>query len=263
MTGSKRRVGLRRGRFAVLSAITATAAMAFGASSAQAVTTPFNATFDDGALNVGGLAFDILDPPNTATLSSSDWDKGGTNTFTVSNFTFPPFSGEALPGVPVSVTFDDAGPISGTLNSTGAMTASGNFSAVVSVFGATCTYTNPMTFTTNPASPFNGDPFTVVPGPPDSLTNGVLETHWASLPPANPADGDCSLINGLVAGPGGIAMGNGFDLTPEPPTTTPTTTTPPTTTNTAGLKKCLKKAKKIKDKVKRKKAIKKCKKKFA
>jgi hypothetical protein len=259
MTGSKRRAG-RRGRFALLGAVAATAAMAFGASSAQAVTTPFNATFDDGALNVG-LTFDILDPPNTATLSSTDWDKGGTNAFTVSNFTFPPFSGEALPGVPVSVTFDDAGPVSGTLND-GAMTVSGTFSAVVSVFSATCTYTNPMTFTTNPASPFNGDPFTVVPGPPDSLTNGVLETHWASLPPASPAVGDCSLINGLVSGPGGIAMGNGFDLTPAaPPTTTPPATTP-VTSNAAGLKKCLKKAKKIKDKVKRKKAIKKCKKKF-
>jgi hypothetical protein len=261
MTGSKRRAGLRRGRRALVGAVAASAVMAFGASSAQAAS--FQATFDDAALKTTlPSAFDLLDSP-TATLSSNSWDKGVTDDFTGGTLSVPDFSGEALPGVPVSVSFSATSPITGHLDpATGAMTTSGTYSAVVSVFGATCTYTNAMSFSTLTGSPFNGDPFTVTTGAPDTLTNGVLQTGWSSLPPASPAVGDCTLVNALVNGPGGIAMGNGFDLTPDVPESTPATSTPVPVTNTAGLKKCLKKAKKIKDKDKRKKAIKKCKKKF-
>lgn len=242
MTGSSRRkAGLRRGRLAVAGAFAATAVMAFGASSAQAAT-PFNATFDDAALNVG-VTFDILDPPKTATMNSTDWDKGGANTFTVSpaNFVFPDFSGDALPGVPVTVAFSALSTISGNLNpTTGAMTTTASpYRAVVSLSGAVCTYDVNMAFDTLSASPFNGDPFTVVAGPPDTLNDGDIETHWAGLPPANPHTGDCSLIDSLVSGAGGIAMGRGIDLTPATSTAAPPVATPPA----AATKKC-KKAKK-------------------
>ena len=70
MTGSsRRRAGLRKGRLAVLGALTATALMAFGAGSARAAVVPFSATFDDAALNVGAT-FDILDPPDTAQFTT-------------------------------------------------------------------------------------------------------------------------------------------------------------------------------------------------
>jgi hypothetical protein len=211
----RRRGGLRRGRVAVVGAIAASAVLAFGVSSAQAAS-PFNAAFDDAALNVG-VVFDILDPPNTATLSSADWDKGATNDFTGGTLSFPDFTGDALPGVPVTVKFSALDPITGNLNpSTGVLTTDpSTYRAVVSLASATCTYDVDMAFTTASGTPFNGDPFTVVPGSPDSLTNGVIQTGWSGLPAANPAVGDCSLINNLVAGPGGLAMGNGIDITPQ------------------------------------------------
>ena len=52
MTASKRRAGVRRGRFGLLGAVAATAAIAFGATSAQAAPVPLSATFDDAALNL-------------------------------------------------------------------------------------------------------------------------------------------------------------------------------------------------------------------
>ena len=68
MTGSRRRAGPRRGRFALIGAIAATAVMAVGASSAQAAPVDFNVTFDDAVLSLPAPAgnSDILDPPDTA-----------------------------------------------------------------------------------------------------------------------------------------------------------------------------------------------------
>jgi hypothetical protein len=259
----RKRVRPRRVRTAVLGALAACAVLVFGAGSARAA--GFSATFDDAALNVSGLTFDILDPPPPATMTGTVTDPGGAVNVPANQFVFPQFSGDALPGVPVTVDFSAVDPIIGTLDlATGSMTTtSSTYHANVQAFGGDCNYDIELSFNTGPGGPFNGDPFTVSTGDPRVITNGILQTNW----PANhfpPVGGNCATIDGLVNGsPGGLAMGNGFDLTPAPP---PSTAAPPaattTTTNTAGLKKCKKKAKKIKDPVKRKKALKKCKKKF-
>ncbi|HEU5040135.1 MAG TPA: hypothetical protein VFT84_04900, partial [Gemmatimonadales bacterium] len=70
-----------------------------------------------------------------------------------------------------------------------------------------------------------------------SLRQGVLQTGWTSLPPSG-AGGACATLDSIVtSGPGGLEMGNGFDLTPEiapPPSAPPpsggggTVTSPPT-----------------------------------
>jgi hypothetical protein len=237
MRGSKRR-GPRRGRAAVIGAVAAGAVMAFGAGSAQAATVGFSATFDDAALNVSGLTFDILEPPDQATMVGTVDDGTGDFDVLASDFDFPPFSGEAAPGVPVTVNFSALDPIAGTLNPDGTITTDeSTYHANVQALGGDCNYDVEMAFSTGPGGPFNGDPFTVSGTDPRVITNGILQTSW----PANhfpPAGGSCGTINGLVnGGPGGLAMANGFDLTPAQPSGG--TTTPPPAAP-AKKKKCKK-----------------------
>src|SRR4051812_16645284 len=148
MTRSKRKSGSRRARFGVVAGVAATAMMAFGVASAQAVGVdePFQATFDDAALNVG-VTFDILDPPHVATIG----DAQGTSTWNTTShvinvpaddFVFPSFTGDAFPGVPVTVDFSATDPIVGTLDpTTGAMsTTASTYHAKVHLLGAVCDY---------------------------------------------------------------------------------------------------------------------------
>jgi hypothetical protein len=259
MTGSKRRAGLRRGRVALLSAVAASAVMAFGASSANAAVEDFHATFDDAALNVG-LTFDILDPPETATMDGTYDTLTNQVNVPANQFVVPQFEGDPITGVHVIVNFHAVDPIVGTLNSaTGDMsTTASTYQADVDVNGNPCQYVADMAFTTNDTGgPFTGDPFTVTttPGTPpvNSITNGDLQTSWSSLP-ADPDTG-CGLVNTLVANPGGLAMGNGVDLTPPTAETPP----PPPATTPAKKKKCKKGF--VKKKVKgKKKCVKKKKK---
>jgi hypothetical protein len=245
-------------------ALAASALLVFGAGSARAATVGFNATFDDAALSVSGLTFDILDPPNVATMTGTVDDADGDPVNVPANqFVFPQFSGEALPGIPVTVNFSAVDPIVGTLNlATGSMTTTlSTYHANVQALGGNCDYDVDLTFNTGPGGPFNGDPFTVSGTDPKVITNGILQTNWPAHYFTPDPDSSCATINGLVDGAGGLAMAHGFDLTPTPPPSG-AAATPPPVSNAAGLKKCKKKAKKIKDPVKRKKALKKCKKKF-
>ena len=251
----------RRGRAAVVGAIAAGAVMAFGGSSAQANPVNFHGTFDDAALNGYGLTFDVLEPPNTATMDGTI--DNGNGDFDVPpspiGFNFPEFHGEAAPGIPVTVNFTATDPISGNLDlGTGAMTTDpSGYHANLQAFGRDCNYDIDLAFDTNPASPFNGDPFTVSGTGPITITSGVLETHWPAGSFGSGGPG-CATVDGLInGGAGGLAIAHGFDLTPAQPSGT----TPPAN-RSAQLKKCKKKAKKIKNRVKRKKALKKCKKKF-
>jgi hypothetical protein len=260
-------VGLRRGRTAVVGAIAAGAVMAFAASPAQATLQPFNATFDDAALSVGGLAFDILEPPDHATLTGTRED-GGSGAFNVpdSGFVFPPFSGDPIPGIHVDAQLTALEPITGTLDPSGNVnTDPSSFRADVRVNGgATCPYTADLAFTTNDTAgaPFPGDPFDFAAGPPATITNGDMQSSWPAghFPPAG---GDCNLVDMLVTDDGGLAIGQNVDLTPAQAGSGGggMITTPPVD-RPARPKKCKKRAKKIKDRVKRKKALKKCKKKF-
>jgi len=263
MRGSKRRrVGLRRGRTGVFAAIAAGAVMAFGASSAHAATVGFQATFDDGALSVSGLTFDILDPPQVATMDGTVDD--GTGAFDVpaspTGFNFPPFSGEAAPGVPVTVAFTATDPITGTLDlATGAITTDlSGYHANVQALGGDCNYDVDLIFSTGPGSPFNGDPFTVSGTDPKVISNGILQTNWPAHYFTSDPNANCNLINGLVDGPGGLAMSQGFDLTPPPPPSGGGTTPPPAA---APKKKKCKKGFKLKKVKGKKKCVKKKKKK--
>jgi hypothetical protein len=220
MRGSKR--GRRGGRFALAGMIAALAVTVFGAGSARAALLPFHATFDDAALNVG-VTFDILEQPDTATMTGT-WDNAGSNEVSVpaASFVFPEFSGDAVPGVPVTVDFsaNPTGPIVGTLNGGDMTLDEHSYHATVTLQPGTaneavCEYDADLGFTTGDTSgaPFTGDPFTV--GTPDvTITNGNLQNSWT--PGTFTAVGeDCGLIDSLVTQSGGIAMGNGIDLTPE------------------------------------------------
>ena len=98
------------------------------------------------------------------------------------DFVFPPFSGDALPGVPVTVTFTAVDPITGTLDlATGALTTtSSTYHAKVEGFGGACNYDLELGFNTNPKSPFNGVPFTVATGSPTSISHGAYSTSWTA-----------------------------------------------------------------------------------
>src|SRR5262245_57489280 len=151
MTQKRRRAG-RKARLAV-AGLAVTGMVAFGGASAQAASKPFQATFDDAGLNVGA-AFDILSPPNTSTwgiAQGTSTIEDGTGNFTVpaNDFVFPDFSGEAVPGVSVTVKFQAMAPITGNLNlGTGVMTTTpSSYKAVVTIGGTDCDYTTNLGFT--------------------------------------------------------------------------------------------------------------------
>jgi len=249
MTGSSgNRAGRRRGRFGVAGALAAMAVMAFGASSAHAVTPgTFSATYDDAALHLNVGTFDVLDPPPPATMNGTIADtEQTTGAFSVpmANFVFPPFSGEALPGVNVAVTITATQDIAGNVNkSTGVLTTnSSTYHALVGALGATCNYDINLAFSTAAGNPFNGDAFTVNAATPAwSISNGIIQANFA--PPTPDATTGCGTINQLVADGGALEMGNGFDLTPATPSGGGGSTTPPATVPPPAKKKC-KKAKK-------------------
>ena len=247
MIGSNRRgVGPRRGRaVVVVGAIAASAVMAFGVGTANAATATFSASFDDAALSLPVLgSSDILEPPQNATMTGTIPDDSvNPASFTVQavGFHFPDFSGTAN-GIPLTVKFEATAPITGTVSpTTGAVsTAASAYKATVSALGSNCVYNVTQGFSSGAGSPFSGDAFTVdtttTPGT-WALSQGILQTGWSSLP-ASGGGGACDTIDTIVtSGPGGLELGNGFDLTPAPPPSgTPVTPAP--------KKKCKKKKKK-------------------
>jgi hypothetical protein len=267
--------GLRRVRVACLTAVAACAVSAIAVSAAQAVPTAFSGTFDDAALNLPDPVgtTDILDPPSVATMTGTvDPAAGNALSVPANQFVFPGFTGSAG-GFPVSVGFKAIDNITGTATPTGDVhTDSSTYETTVVVVPgpsplATCVYDSEESFSTGAGSPFNGDPFTVAPGPPITITNGIVQSGWLAghFSPVSGGDVCNSILTPLInGGAGGVELGNGIDLTPAPPATTPPPTTPPPTGNPAALKKCIKKAKKKfkNNPAKKKKAIKKCKKKY-
>ncbi len=104
------------------------------------------------------------------------------------------------------------------------------YHANLQAFGRDCNYDIDLTFDTNPASPFNGDPFTVSGTDPITITSGVLETHWPAGSFGSGGPG-CATVDGLInGGAGGLAIAHGFDLTPAQPSGT----TPIPPANTVG-----------------------------
>jgi hypothetical protein len=274
---------VRRARAACLGAVVACAVSAGTAGSAQAQTVPFSTSFDNAVLNVNGLESDILDSPDTATITG-DIDSA-TGDFTIpaaTGLSFPPFSEEVILGLTVTITVTPLEDLTGTLEG-GAGAPTGNVTTdptnfrtlidlTVSSTTNHCRIDLPFAFSTlaDYPAPYKGDPFDVnLPGTPP-LTNGAMVTSWQSLTvePVTPGVDDCSLVASFVQGPGGLWLAQGLTAP------TPTSASPPPsvgvlvqaapTGNPMQLKKCIKKAKKKyrNDSAKKKEAIKKCSKKF-
>jgi Ca2+-binding RTX toxin-like protein len=224
----------RRRRVALAGALAASATMAFGVASANAATQVFSARFDDATLNLPILGnSDVLDPPAAATMNGTVDDITGALNVPALSFVFPPSSGTAN-GLPVTVNVSATDPITGTVDqTTGAMsTASSTYKVIVGVgapLNATCTYNVDLAFSTGSGTTFNGDPFTLdtstTPGT-ETISNGIIQTGW----PASyfgSGGSACGTIDAIVnSGPGGLEMGNGFDLTPAPPPSGPVTAPP-------------------------------------
>jgi hypothetical protein len=231
-----KRGSTRKRPIALAGALVAVIAMTLGAATAQAASQTFNATFDDAALKLPNLSSaDILEPPNTATMSGTIEDTTGAFTVVPASFNFPSFTGTAS-GIPVQVDFKALNNITGTLTlATGAMTTNAsNYEADVTLSPSSanptkCSYAPvSLVFSTGPGTPYNGHTFTVHQAPAVTIDTGILAANWVpgtfpngtpSSP--NPPTGDCTLIDSLVTQDGGVEMGNGFDLTP------PAVTTPP------------------------------------
>jgi hypothetical protein len=130
----------------------------------------------------------------------------------------------------------------------------------------------PLTFSTEntptpPAGSFLGERFS--PAFPPGV--GAITALWSDTPQAVPTDltpeagENCSLVQGIQHGQGGLWLAKGKGVGGFARQPTPTNPAPPANPgdnrNEAAYKVCLKKAKKLKGK-KKKNAIKKCKKKF-
>jgi hypothetical protein len=232
--------------------------MAFGVTSAHATSQVFNAQYDNAHLNIGP-DFDILTPTSPpvgdATMTGTVDDATGAFSVPQVGFAFPPFSGPVLGGaatVAVALAADE--PITGTVNpATGAVnTDATDYTALVDVtIGTTtnhCRIDTPFQFSTaaDYPAPFKGDafdsPIDLSTPTPSELNHGALVATWASLT-ATPVSGgdDCTLLQSLVGGRGGLWLANG--LAEPTPTTAPGgggTTTPPPATTPAKKKKCKK-----------------------
>jgi hypothetical protein len=214
MTGSKRRVS-RRGRFALLGAVVATAAMAFGVTSAQASPVPLSATFDDAQLNLPSPAgtSDICCGATNITMTGTIDATTGAIAVPHGNFSFPSFSG-TLSGIPLMVDFSAIDDITGTGDLAGDVnTDPSTYETVVTLgtpLNSSCTYDSDESFSTGAATPFNGEPFTVNLGNPVTITDGTVQTHWGAnhFNLVN-STGDCSLVTGIInSACGGLSMSN-------------------------------------------------------
>jgi hypothetical protein len=212
-------------RFGMAAAAAALTTMVFGVSSSNAADAEF--TFDDAALNVG-VAFDILEPPATATMTGTIADGAGAQPINVpaANFVFPPFAGSGT-GIPVEVEFSALDPLAGTADiATGEITFDpSTFHAQVKVQGtaAVCNYDFELALTTadEAGNPYGGDPFTMG-GDPVTAIDGALQDGWAAGHLPADTGGTCpAVLDNLATGAGGIALGNGVDLTPLPPPVNP------------------------------------------
>jgi hypothetical protein len=214
-------------RFGMAAAAAALTTMVFGVSSSNAAVVPAQFTFDDAALNVG-VGFDILEPPNTATMTGTIDDVNGDIAVPAVGFVFPNFAGSGS-GIPVEVEFEATAPLTGTADiATGGITFdSSAFHALVKVQGTTasCSYDFDMALTTadEAGNPYGGDPFTLnLAANPVTAVDGALQDGWAAGHLPADTGGTCpSVINGLATGAGGLALGNGVDLTPLPPPVNP------------------------------------------
>jgi hypothetical protein len=200
----RRRITLHRNLIVGVAAVAAS--MTFVAAPALADTiAPIPLSFNHVVLDTPGTGAAQLVTPSTAPLSVVADVDTTTGAFSIdkSSFSAPTYSFKTP--VPGTASMALAGPATGTVDPlTGAMTMTGDFLATINL-GAdgSCTVnTGSKTLSTAAVSPLLGSLF------PASLTGlvtgkGAFGTSWLTLPASS--DGTaCTLLNGILDGPGGL-----------------------------------------------------------
>ena len=180
------------------------------------------AAFDDAALNVSRSGtFDVLDPPDTATMTGTVEDTtGARQRARRPGSSFPAFSGEAAPGIPVDRQLLGGRPASlGTAESDEREIVTTDPEHVPDATRPGRSVAHLRTTRHRPESfkhrcrdrSFNGDPFTRQREPTRSGTsrNGIVQTSWrcGSLHAGSARTGSCSLAStASSAVPAGLAM---------------------------------------------------------
>jgi hypothetical protein len=179
-------------------------------------------TFDHGAVKIApsSSALTIVEPADPLEIDNVTYGPGDAfATSAAGDFDFTPHPG-VFGGIGFTIDLAANAPVTGTFDpATGAMaTDSIPFTVTVNVGppdNATCTYTGPLSFSTENTQVILGDRFDPA-GPP--FLNGAVSTTWIGIP--GDPDPGCNRINGYAKDPGGFWLSNGIatpSVVPGPP----------------------------------------------
>jgi hypothetical protein len=179
-------------------------------------------TFDHGAVKIAASssALPIVEPADPLEINNVTYGPGGSfAASTAPDFDFTPHLG-VFGGIGFTIDLVPDGPVSGTFDpATGAMAIDPAPFTVTVVVGppdnATCTYTGPLSFSTENTQVILGDRFDPA-GPP--FLNGAISTTWKGIP--GDPDPGCHRVNGYAKDLGGFWLSNGIEkpsVVPGPP----------------------------------------------
>lgn len=218
-SGRGPRTHARAGRRLFALMVATVAILALGATTASAKVHTIHMEFNDAVANLGGLkGAQLLDPsvPDPPATLDGTLDRGFRGPFTVQpeDFVVPSktFQDVLVPGLNVTVGLTTDQPVTGRINpGTGVLTADVSLNADIVLSGiltANCHLTGAplhlatsgqLVNDTDPANPVTFDADRFAP----ASRKGAVVGLWDSLPPLT-GDAICGLVNGAVAGPGGI-----------------------------------------------------------
>lgn len=200
----------------VLATLVLTAAVVPASAAADTI------AFDHGAVKLGlsNSAITIVDPGDPLEINNVTFGPG--DTFAASaaaDFDFTPHAG-VFAGTPFTIDLASDAPVTGTFDpATGEMATDPVPFTVTVVVGppdnATCTYTGPLSFSTENKQVILGERFD--PGAPPFL-NGAISTTWQAVP--GDPDPGCVHTNGHAEDQGGFWLSNGVaepEVVPGPP----------------------------------------------
>jgi hypothetical protein len=170
-------------------------------------------SFDHGAAKVGHSSdlIPIVTPSDPLELNNVSYGPGSSfATTSPDDFGFTPYSG-TFNGVAITLDLAPDAPVTGTFDpATGTMATDPVPFTVTVVAGppnnATCTYTNPLSFSTDNSKVILGDRFDLG-GPP--FVNGAVATTWSGVP-GDPDPGCGLVINDYASQPGGFWLADGL-----------------------------------------------------
>lgn len=233
--------GFRRLRFALLSGVAALGVSGVFAGSANAILAPTD--FESGALDLGPAikGTDILPgegpPPDVLTVTPDvplPVLGGAEGVITIAagdaGFDFPVWTTSAV-GQNITVDLVLNEPATGTYNGTTGVlsTDPAEFDAIVTTQAIgpplgpvnTCHITTDMAFKTDNTGAAPGSMMGQAFSPAVPIGTGAIVTLWPDLPvPVADPGSDCTLVNGLIHGVGGVWFGKGLTTpsrVPEPP----------------------------------------------